>query len=980
MNTQGVRASIDISAKDNGLDKQIQNVVKLNIEIQKLAQAMSKSAIQQQKLATEVAKTNTQNEKTVTQMAKTIGQHQKNATAKEQDALKTQKLRIQVDKLNESSKKTTGTMSLFSSKLFVLGSNLSNIAIFAKNAANKIYGLTESAAGYIETQNLFQVSMGDTIGKATKFVNEMSNAFNLNDEGLKKSVGTFNLLGTQMGLTADQAYLYSETLTKLSADMASLRNSSVDVATSKLKSGIVGEVEALRQWGIDVSEATLKQEALANGITKSYDKMSYGEKSLLRYSAILKQTSADQTDFSRTLESPAQLMKQFREQIAATGRAIGTLFLKPLQKVLPVLIAITMVIRHIAEWLAVLFGITDSFGDDTANTSLEIAEGTSDALGNAVKNAKQLKKYLGGFDELNNTTSKEDSSSGSGAGISTGIDDKFLDLLKGYDNKMKGINNRAADIRDRIMEWLGFTKIVDEETGQISFKLNDGYTNLEKIRDIGLIIAGIFASIKIAGFVKELVGIGSTLSGLLPSLGGGAVAGGAAVGGAASAGGAVAGGAAAGLAGATVFSELPAALALLTQAFASLSAGTATFGEALSIFVLPALEALAPIIGSVVLVVGGLAVAFQGVKELVGGEEFKGVMEIIGGIALVVAGVAVAFAAWPVAIAAGIVALLALGTAFSETWSTYIEPIKTAFNETISGIIEILESLWVNTLKPIIDNITEGFTWLWETTLKPLFDSIGELIGELVLLILDLWNNVLQPFVMRIVENVGPPIAAVVNFVVDVVMTAVNIVIGIIQGVIDVVKGVIKIIRGLINLDFKMVLDGLLDIVKGIGNFLISIVEGVANLIIDGINGLIGVVYGGVKGFVNGLLTIVNTVLEAIDKDPIKKVTGNGPKIKKISISRFENGGMPDVGSLFVAGEGRTTEFVGDIGGRTNVVNEMQLENALYNAMIRANKNKGEGTTVNEIYIGGNKTDAILAKRSQRNSNILGKGGLAYNG
>lgn len=970
MNTQGVRASIDISAKDNGLDEQIQNVVKLNIEIQKLAQAMSKSALQQQKVATETAKTNTQNEKTATQMAKTIGQHQKNAAAKEQEALKTQKLRIQIDKLNNSSKKTTNSMSLFSGKLFLLGENFSNIAASAKNLANKIYNLSESAASYIETQNLFEVSMGDTLEKATKFVNEMSEAFNLNDEGLKKSVGTFNLLGTQMGLTADQAYLYSETLTKLSADMASLRNSSVDVATSKLKSGIVGEVEALRQWGIDVSEATLKQEALANGITKSYDKMTYGEKSLLRYSAILRQTTADQGDFARTLESPAQLMKQFREQLAATGRAIGTLFLKPLQSVLPVLIAILMVIRHIAEWLAVLFGISGDFGDDTANTSLEIAEGTSNALGDAVNNAKQLKKYLGGFDELNNVTPTTGSSGGASVGVGgIGIDDEFLSLLKGYDNQMLGISNKATSIRDRIMEWLGFTKEVDEETGKVSFKFDHitGGTVLGGLAVGGVIFSGVA---KVYGFLKKigllkfpnLTGLTTIFSKIGTWIG-----------------------------GTSAWKIVAGSVDDVAIGLSGWANGAWSFSEAWSL-VAPALGKLALVVLIVIQIVVMLKNIVAQIKNIYNfikeptWENFitmlYGGLKSTGLVGELIVGIFEKFGLTVDNVSDKV-------KKFADKVKEKLEPIKKfvedhiiePFNEIKEGIKTAIDTIKekMDEMTGKLDEIKDAWKDWWEEDVKPIVDKLSESWYGLKDTLVELGDK-FKSFYDEYVKD------------------------SFFGKILEAGKGLSK----WFTTDFfPKIVDGFVGRVKNILNLIFIDIEGKINGIIAIINSIISktnkITGSKIEKVTPIKLPRLKTGMDFVPSDYFGPVyldygervltkeenqnymkglvdVAKNLKLQNMSIKKYETGGIPDIGSLFVAGEGRTTEFVGDIGGRTNVVNETQLENALYNAMIRANKNKSEGATVNEIYIGGNKTDTILAKRSQRNSNILGKGGLAYNG
>jgi hypothetical protein len=81
----------------------------------------------------------------------------------------------------------------------------------------------------------------------------------------------------------DQAELVemSTTLAGLAGDMASFYNLDAQEAFDKLRSGISGETEPLKQLGINLSVANLEAFALANGIEKSYDKMTEQEKALL---------------------------------------------------------------------------------------------------------------------------------------------------------------------------------------------------------------------------------------------------------------------------------------------------------------------------------------------------------------------------------------------------------------------------------------------------------------------------------------------------------------------------------------------------------------------------------------------------------------------------------------------------------------------------------------------------------------------------
>lgn len=74
-----------------------------------------------------------------------------------------------------------------------------------------------------------------------------------------------------------------------------------------------------------------------------------------------------------------------------------------------------------------------------------------------LKKAKELKRQILGFDEVHNIDENKGSNSDS-SGTAGGIDQRLLDAIKGYDNGMDKVRMKATQIRDRIMEWLGFTK------------------------------------------------------------------------------------------------------------------------------------------------------------------------------------------------------------------------------------------------------------------------------------------------------------------------------------------------------------------------------------------------------------------------------------------------------------------------------------------------------------------------------------------
>lgn len=206
-------------------------------------------------------------------------------------------------------------------------------------------------------------------------------------------------------------------------------------------------------------------------------------------------------------------MRILNEQWERLSRAVGNLFLPIIAKVLPYLNAILMVLTEIISAVANLFGFNTEDYDyfsGIADSVLDLEEG----LDGASESAKKLKQGLRGFDKLNVITTPTNDSSGSGAGgigsIDNSIWEAFNVAFEEYEKKIENIQMKATKIRDTLMEWLGFTKQINEETGDVSFSFEKitGGTVLG-----GLVVGGAIYS-GIAGITKFLAKIGIISKGL----------------------------------------------------------------------------------------------------------------------------------------------------------------------------------------------------------------------------------------------------------------------------------------------------------------------------------------------------------------------------------------------------------------------------------------------------------------------------------
>lgn len=365
----------------------------------------------------------------------------------------------------------------------------------------------------IETNNLFEVSMGKVVDqygnldtaqskyyiKAMKFQNEMNERLATNRaELMNYQAMYYSMFNSQLGSkNKDKSYFMSENLTKAGYDIASLYNLTVDQAMTKIKSGIAGQVEPLRTIGIDISESALQKVLNGVGITnRSVQQLSYAEKEVARYIAIIDQAKQAQGDFAKTFEQPANQIKVLTNQWAELKQVAGSFVVNVFGGMLTYVNAIIMVVKEILKGFAGLFGYDLTTGGADLSTAVGV-EDLNSGLGSAGKKAKELKKQLMGFDEINNIDPAS-KSGGSGKGVATGIDDKLLNSLKEWDNKMSSISGKAQEIRDAMLEWLGLSDGIPRT-------FEEWWNKLGKIQKILLVITGIIGGIYVIGKITKLI-------------------------------------------------------------------------------------------------------------------------------------------------------------------------------------------------------------------------------------------------------------------------------------------------------------------------------------------------------------------------------------------------------------------------------------------------------------------------------------------
>ena len=360
--------------------------------------------------------------------------------------------------------------------------SLKAIATYLGNAAEKFNS-------YYEAANLFGVSMKGLTGEASTFINKMETLLGIDPTEAMNNMATIQGLTTSFGMASDKAYVLSKNLTQLGYDLASLKNIPVAESFTKIQAAISGELEPIRRLGVDISNARLQQELLNLGYSQSVSSLSQADKAVLRYIAIMKQTTDAHGDFARTLSSPANMIRILQAQLNSLARSVGSLLYPALKSILPPLIAAVELVKELVTGIASLMGVKVEFPD--FSSASDDVSGVTDALDNTTKAtgkaAKAFKNYIMGFDELNVIQKNADSSGGSGSG--SGATGNLLgDVdLSGYDMFKNYVGSSVDEIKAKLEKLLPLVSGI--AAGFATWAISNAVlTALEKIKGEGSLI------------------------------------------------------------------------------------------------------------------------------------------------------------------------------------------------------------------------------------------------------------------------------------------------------------------------------------------------------------------------------------------------------------------------------------------------------------------------------------------------------------
>nr|DAP26606.1 MAG TPA: minor tail protein [Bacteriophage sp.] len=863
-----------------------------------------------------------------------------------------------IQRLITSTEQYNGTVRRATTSTNAWNSALKAISFAAiYRAAAKLLGIAiAKSSQYTEDLNLFTVSMGKYAEEAYNYAQKVSEVMGIDPAEWMRNQGVFNTIITGFGVAGDKAAFMSKNLTQLGYDLASFYNIDFESAMQKVQSGISGELEPLRRLGYDLSVARLEQERLNLGIDKSVSSMTQAEKSQLRYYAMMTQVTQVQGDMARTLENPANMLRVLRAELEQAARAVGNIFIPILTKVLPIAIAVASALQEIIAAIAALFDVTiqdpewgSSFGN-AASGSGDIA----DNMGSAAGSAKELKRYLAGFDELNVLPDQNQGGSGSGAGVGGG--DLGLGL-RGYDFLKNAVTTQIDEWKKKLEPIVSFVKdnlkeilelIATIGIALLAWKLSNNFLNgimaLKTLGKNGLSIpltisAGVILTA--TGFTIEFSGIKDAIEKKLNSFNFGEII----LGG-------LTGTAGAGLLGKGIGQFIAKAFGESAVAKA-ITAGGGTISTGL----------IGAAIGGIV---AGIPMFVTGVYDaIMNGLNILNGLLVPAGATMAGAGIGAIIGSLGGPIGTGIGALIGLavgaltdlGILIYQKWDeicAFFAPVAEWFNiNVVQPISGFFSGLWDGIVKTFSPAVT-WFSDLWKSvsqTFEDVFYNIGVLVSGTWETIKIVWGIVSDWFDTNVIQPVASFFSGLWDGISSWAIKSWNKISTVFSGIAAWFDA--NVIRPIVGFFTDLWTDITVIFGEVVGFF-----KGIINGVLSGLNSAIRYAFGG-----------INSILRSIRGFSIAGFTPFSG-LREISVPQIPmlaNGGFVDQGQLFIAREAGA-EMVGSIGRRTAVANNDQIVEGIATATREGNED-----LINALYA---VAQQIIAE--MRNQDNGGGGGYDF--
>ena len=678
----------------------------------------------------------------------------------------------------------------------------------------------ETALEVSASMNQIKRQMGESSQSFLKWVNDNANAMNMGVGEATNYGAVYSNLFSGFIKDTNKLSAYTAKMLQTSAVVAEGSGRSITDVMERIRSGLLGNTEAIEDLGINVNVAMIQSteafKRFANG--QSWNQLDYQTQQQIRLMAILEQATAKYgTTLSQSVNGRISLFKSLLKDSALN---LGNSMLPIINAIMPVLNSFAMVLKNVtgklAEFIALLFNkkatvkdggvasAASSAGDalkDAAGGAGDLADamddaddasgGIADNLDDTAKSAKKaVKELLGlmGFDEINLLNKKDDPDDGEGAGKGKGggggkgkkgkgggggapfkdilpeveltdMDNQFKSIFDGLGDKLKGLFDLFKKGFDAAFrpEGIERLKIALEQIGRTLGEIATDPRVVNAFNRMAEKIA--YALGQVVGSIATIgLGIGVFLAeSIANGLG-------------------------------RQKERIIRALVALFDNIGNVAEAVGNIAQALSSAFYDVITSTGAIrIGSAIvstfLSLGSTVVE---IGSKLGGDLFKGLEQIVTDnapkLSSSLQGALEAIAPVFETIER---AVNRFGDAFSRVYDEHVSPFIETISSGISEIVSVFLDSFDNNVTPALQRFSDGFEDVYRNHIGPAIDSLNQAFGGLVDVLKQVWEDNMQPFAEFLADTFGISIGGVVDVLGGAILEALKILADTVKAVSD---------------------------------------------------------------------------------------------------------------------------------------------------------------------------------------------------
>jgi len=205
------------------------------------------------------------------------------------------------------------------------------VVTFALNKA-----VTAASNLEAEFEGVNQV-FGSAATSVQDFAKQAATSAGITETAALQASKVFGLFATGAGLSEREAAKFSTTMVQLAGDLGSFNDVPTEEALAAIQSGLQGQSEPLRKFGVFLDDARLKAEALNLGIYNGKGPLTQQQKMMAAYESILKQTNIQQGDFVKYADTYGNQLKTLQSEFSNLSAEVGQQLLPVMAQVIPVI-------------------------------------------------------------------------------------------------------------------------------------------------------------------------------------------------------------------------------------------------------------------------------------------------------------------------------------------------------------------------------------------------------------------------------------------------------------------------------------------------------------------------------------------------------------------------------------------------------------------------------------------------------------------